>query len=143
MNRPIRVLIADNNQQFLQQLTSFLAQQEGLTVVHTTRDGQGTVTACQETRPDLVVIDLHLPVLDSVRAIKQIKTQNEQIKILGMSELANDRYAIEAVKAGANGFVKKNGPNSYQDIAWAIEQVAQGEVVLDSTLALNILEEFS
>ncbi|MCG3208709.1 MAG: Oxygen regulatory protein NreC [Anaerolineae bacterium] len=143
MTKTIRVLIADNNPQFLQQLALFLEQQDGISVVYTARDGQGAVDACRESLPDLAVIDLHLPVLDSIRAIKLIVAQNEHIKILGMSEIPNDRYAIEAVKAGASGFVKKNDSLSYPEIASAIRQVAQGEVVLNPILASNILEEFS
>jgi len=143
MTKPIRVLLADNNQEFLQQLQTFLEQQEGMTVVYTARDGQGAVAACQETLPDLVVIDLHLPVLDSVKTIKLILAQNEHIGVLGISDVPDDRYAIEAVKAGASGYVKKNGPTNYAEIANAIRQVAQGEVVLDPTLAFHILKEFS
>ncbi len=143
MTKTIRVLIADNNPQFLQQLALFLEQQDGISVVYTARDGQGAVDACRESLPDLAVIDLHLPVLDSIRAIKLIVAQNEHIKILGISETPNDRYAIEAVKAGASGFVRKNDPLSYPEIASAIRQVAQGEVVLNPVLASNILEEFS
>lgn len=143
MNKPIRVLIADNNQQFSQQLQSFLDQEEGITVVHIVRDGQGAVDACKETRPDLVVIDLHLPVLDSVNTIRTIIAQNEYVKVLSVSDVANDRYAVEAVKAGASGYVKKNGPASYDEIANAVRQIIQGEVVIDPALASSILKEFS
>jgi len=112
-------------------------------VVETTRDGQGAINACRDTLPDLVLIDLHLPVLDSIKTIQAIITQNQHIKILGISSIPNDRYAIEAVKAGACGYVEKNGQASYANIANAIREAANGEVVLTSTLAADILQEFS
>lgn len=143
MDKILRVLIADNNLEFLEQFQAFLEQQGGITVVSTVRDGHGAVTACREIMPDLAVIDLHLPVLDSIRAIKSIIAENENIRILGISAVVNDRYAIEAVKAGALGYVKKNGADSFNQIAYAIRQMASGEVIIDPDLAASILQEFS
>lgn len=143
MNKILRVLIADNNLEFLEQFQAYLEQQGDMAVVSVVRDGHGAVAACREIMPDLVVIDLHLPVLDSVRAIKSIITENENIKILGISAVTNDRYAIEAVKAGALGYVKKNGSDSFNQIAHAIRQLASGEVIIDPGLAASILQEFS
>jgi len=145
VNKPIRILIADNNREFSAQLKTYLNRQDGLKVVFIARDGQGVVELCKEILPDLVVIDLHLPVLDSVHTIKSITAQNDHIKILGISDVPNDRYAVEAVKAGASGYIKKDGSNgngSYKEIAGAIRQVFAGEVVLDSSLASDILKEF-
>ncbi len=143
MGKPIRILIADNDLKFSQDLKAFLNEQENTKVVNIVRDGQGTITACQELWPDVVLIDLHLPVLDSIKTIQSIVNQNENIKILGISSIPNDRYALEAIKAGANGFVEKNGNSNYAEIMAAIRQIAKGEVVLNSTLASRILQEFS
>jgi len=143
MSKPIRIIIADNDQEFSKHLKNFLDQQEDLQVIDLIRDGHGTVSACRDSLPDLVVIDLHLPVLDSVRTIQSILVQNEHVKILTISALPNDRYAVEAIKVGAHGFVEKNGANSLAEIESAIRQVALGEVVLNSALASRILHEFS
>lgn len=143
MRKPIRILIADNDVEFSEGLKAFLDAQTDTKVVDIVRDGQGTVSACKETLPDVVLIDLHLPVLDSIKTIQSIINQNEYIKILGISSLPNDRYAVEAVKAGASGFIEKNGGSNYPEIIEAIRQIADGEVVLNSTLASYILQEFS
>lgn len=142
MRQPLRVLIADKDVNFSQELQEFLGQQADIKVVDVVQDGQGAVNACKDTLPDIVLIDLRLPVLDSVRAIQAILAQNEQIKILGMSSIANDRYAVEAVKAGAYGYVEKNGKMTYNNIVNAIRQVANGEVLLSPGLASGILQEF-
>ncbi|GAB4464535.1 MAG: hypothetical protein Kow0031_41920 [Anaerolineae bacterium] len=143
MHKILRVLIADNNLEYLEQFQAYLERQQDITVVSTVRDGHGAVKACREIMPDLAVIDLHLPVLDSVRAIKSIIAENEHIRILGISAVANDRYALEAVKAGALGYVKKNGPAGFGQITQAIRQLASGEVIIDPNLAASILQEFS
>ena len=143
MSKPIRVLIADSDVEFSQNLKVFLDKQEDAKVIRTVRDGQGAVTECKEALPDVVLIDLHLPVLDSIKTIKSVVSQNEHIKILTVSAIPNDRYAIEAIKAGAHGYIEKNGSANYAEIVKAIRQVADGEVVLNSALASHILKEFS
>ncbi len=142
MNKLIRVLIADPDTDFSENLQAYLNKQEDIRAVNTVRDGQGAVNVCKEALPDLVLIDLHLPVLDSIKAIQAILTQNERIRILGISAIPNDRYAVEAIKAGARGYIERNGKEDFEAIATAIRQVATGEVVLNPTLASSILQEF-
>ncbi|MCP4612997.1 MAG: response regulator transcription factor [Planctomycetes bacterium] len=142
MSQPTRILIADSDIEFSKKLQDFLDKQEGIKVIDVVRDGQGAVNTCKEALPDLVLMDLHLPVLDSIRATKSILTQNERIKILGLSSIPNDRYAVEAIKVGASGCVEKNGKTSYDEIIEAIRLVENGEVLLDPKLASSILQEF-
>ncbi len=142
MNQQTRILIADNDIEFSKRLQNFLDKQEGIKVIDVVRDGQGAVNTCKEALPDLVLMDLHLPVLDSIRATKSILIQNERIKILGLSAIPNDRYAVEAIKVGASGCIEKNGKTSYDEIIEAIRLVENGEVLLDPKLAFSILQEF-
>ncbi len=142
MNQPTRILIADSDIEFSKKLQDFLDKQEGIKVIDVVRDGQGAVNTCKEALPDLVLIDLHLPVLDSIRATKSILIQNERIKILGLSSIPNDRYAVEAIKVGASGCIEKNGKTSHDAIIEAIRLVENGEVLLDPKLASSILQEF-
>ena len=138
----MRVIIADKDTDFSNNLRRYLCQHDNISIIEVVQDGQGIVNACQEHLPDVVLMDLHLPVLDSIRAIQIILTQNEYIKILGMSALANDRYAVEAIKAGACGFIEKNGEMTYNTVIKAIQQVINGEVLLSPGLASSILSEF-
>ena len=140
MSQSIRILIADSDMTFAQELQKFLEQQAEIKVVSIVRDGQGAVEGCKETLPDLILMDLHLPVLDSIKAIQRILAQNERIRILTTSSVPNDRYAIEAVKAGACGYVEKNGDK--ETMVETIRQVASGDVSLNPALAASILAEF-
>jgi DNA-binding NarL/FixJ family response regulator len=142
MNKLIRLLIADPDTDFSGKLQAYLNKQENIKAINTVRDGQGAVNICKEALPDLVLMDLHLPVLDSIRAIQAILSQNERIIILGISAIPNDRYAVEAIKAGARGYIERNGKEDLELIVTAIRQVATGEVVLNPALASSILQEF-
>lgn len=143
MDKLIRVLIADADTNFSKKLQTYLDQQVDIKIIDTVREGQRAVNTCKDVWPDLVLLDLHLPVLDSVRAIQLILKQNDRIRILSISSVPNDRYAVEAIKAGAQGYIERNGKDDFESIASAIRQIAMGEVVLNSALASRILQEFS
>lgn len=142
MNQPLRILIADNDIDFARRLKTSLDRQQDMQVVDIVRDGQGAINSCKETQPDLVLMDLHLPVLDSIKAIQHIATKNERIRILTTSATPNDRYAIEAIKAGASGYIEKNNGIDDDKMAHTIRQVAEGDVTLNPALAVSILKEF-
>jgi DNA-binding NarL/FixJ family response regulator len=142
MGKPIRLLIADKDMEFARKLREALHNQADIKVIEIVRDGQGAVNVCKMTLPDLVLMDLRLPVLDSVRAIQAITADNERVKVLAISSIVNDRYAVEAVKAGAWGYIEKNGEADVELIINAIRQVAQGDAWLNPALASSILAEF-
>ena len=142
MNQPLRILIADNDIDFAKRLKTLLDKQQDMQVVDIVRDGQGAINSCKESQPDLVLMDLHLPVLDSVKAIQHIATKDERIRILTTSSTPNDRYAIEAIKAGASGYIEKNNGIDDDKMANTIRQVAEGDVTLNPALAESILQEF-
>jgi DNA-binding NarL/FixJ family response regulator len=139
MNRPIRILIADSDVVFAYSLKRLVEQDSDMQVVAVVRDGEGVIKSCPETQPDVVVMDLHLPVVDSVKTIQRIVDWNEQIKILTTSAVVNDRYAVEAVKMGAGGYVDKTCDDV---MVKTIRQIAAGEVAVNPALAASILEEF-
>jgi DNA-binding NarL/FixJ family response regulator len=140
MSQSIRILIADNDINFSKNLKEFLDRQEDMKVVNIVRDGQGAINSCKETMPDLVLMDLRLPVLDSIKTIQHIVAHNERIRILTTSAIPDDRYALEAIKVGACGYVEKNVGN--EAMTKTIRQVAGGDVSLNPALAASILEEF-
>jgi DNA-binding NarL/FixJ family response regulator len=142
MSLPIRVLIADNDVNFSESLGRLLDEQQGMSVIDIVRDGQGAVNSCREAWPDVALIDLHLPVLDSVRTIQAILAHNERIKILGLTSSPNDRYAVEAIKAGASGCLEKHKGIQNGTIVKAVQQVVEGDVLLNPALASSILQEF-
>jgi len=143
MNSPIRILIADSDTHYSENLKDFLNRQAGLKVIDIVHDGPGIVKSCKGELPDLALIDLHLPVLDSIRAVQLILSQNERIKILGLTAIPHDRYMIEAIKVGASGCIEKNGHDGFDEVITAIHALKNGEVFLNSIVARLILQEFN
>lgn len=142
MSLPVRVLIADNDTTFAETLARYLDDRPKYRVVGIVRDGQGAVDLARSSWPDVIVIDLHLPVLDSIRAIQAILAHNDRIKILGLSAKPDDRYAVEAIKAGASGCMDKHTGDACRAIFQAIGDILNGEVLLNPALASSILKEF-
>ena len=142
MSKSIRLLIADSDIDFADRLRAMLHEQTDIKVVEIVRDGQGAVNGCKLILPDLILMDLRLPMLDSVRAIQSIAAENKRIKVLVTSAMANDPYAVEAIKVGASGYIEKNGDNNNEAIIEALQQVAAGEALMNPALASSILEEF-
>ncbi len=140
MNIPVRILIADSDVEFAVALQEFLNQHNDLTVVHLARDGIGAVDACRDTLPHVVLVDLHLPVLDTVRVIQKILAENPRLKILALTACPADRYVVEAIKAGASGCLDKQTEKTI--IVQAVRQIVGGEVLVNPTLASSILQEF-
>ncbi len=142
MNNPLRLLIAEHDLEFAIRLRDAINELQDVKVIEIVRDGQGAVDSSMLSRPDLVVMNLRLPVLDSINAIQSIIHYDDDIKILTLSSIPEDRYAIEAIKAGASGCVEKNGETDFEAILEAIQQIAKGDVLLNPALASSILEEF-
>jgi|GEM_PF-2417091 len=140
MNTPVRILIADSDVEFAAELQKSLNQYDDLNVVQWTRDGVGTVDACRETLPHVVLIDLHLPVLDTIRTITTILTENPRLKILALASQSEDRYAVEAIKAGASGCLDKY--TQITAVVQAVREVVGGDVFVNPALASSILQEF-
>ena len=114
-------------------------ESEGFQVV-TTSDGLSAIEMAKNELPDIILMDLHLPVLDSIKAIRTILDQNDRIRILCFSSIPNDRYAIEAIKAGARAYLLKDADSD--ELLRAIRAVAAGEALLDPGIALKMIEEF-
>jgi DNA-binding NarL/FixJ family response regulator len=140
VTKPIRIAIADPNSHFIAQLTDYLWQCTQIQVVGTAADGPGAVEVCAETLPDVIVLNLQLPIVDGVKTTQALLNLSAQLGILVMSEFEADDYALQAIKMGARGFLSKSA--SLEAIAQAIEQINQGDVCIPSGLASLMLSEF-
>lgn len=135
----IRVLLVDDHALFRQGLRSLL-ENEGMRVIGEAADGREAVRYAAETNPDVILMDIQMPELDGVQATQNILDINPEAKVIMITMYRQDRYVFEAVKAGARGYVLKDSDsNSLID---RIRRVAAGEVMLDSNMAQNVLDDF-
>ena len=116
-----------------------LAFEEGFEVVGEAEDGGEAVEICSRLQPDLVLMDVRMPKMDGLAATRMIKQGHPEASILMVTMQENPRYLLEAVKAGAAGYVLKGSPNS--QIMGAIHRVIEGESPLNQELAMHVIHQ--
>jgi NarL family two-component system response regulator LiaR len=134
----IRVLLVDDHEMVRQGLIYFLSTQPGIEIAGEAADGIEAVAAADALRPDVVLMDLVMPELDGVSAIKRIRERHPEIAILTLSSFADDVSIVKAIQAGAMGYVMKD--ISPRELANAIRTVAKGEVYLQPQVASRLAQ---
>jgi DNA-binding NarL/FixJ family response regulator len=140
MSRSIRVLIADDHAVVRQGLSQICNAEPDMQVVGQAADGQEACRLAREHHPDVVVIDINMPVLDGVQATRQLMTDLPDTGVIILTMHRQDQYVFEAIKAGARAYMLKDTDS--EDLLQAIRTVASGEAVLTSAIALRMIEEF-
>jgi len=108
MSGPIRVLVADDQRVVREGLGSLLALLDGIEVVGTASDGEETLALAVELHPDVVLMDLRMPRCDGVEATRRLREHDPNIKVLMLTTYADDRSVIDALRAGARGYLTKD-----------------------------------
>lgn len=133
MARPVRVLIADDHPLFRDGLKSSLGSMPECTIVGEAGDGPEAVRQALRLRPDVVLMDIGLPVLDGIAATRQIVNDQPGIRVLIVTMHEDDASVVAAVRAGARGYVVKG--STAQDVLRAVRAVAEGEVLVGAAVA--------
>jgi NarL family two-component system response regulator LiaR len=141
MTAPIRVLIADDHAIVRKGLRALLTTEPDIEVAGEAADGRAAVREAARLRPDVILMDLVMPEMDGIEAIRQITTQQPAARILVLTSFAADEKVFPAIKAGALGYLlKDSGP---EDLVHALHQVHRGESSLHPTIARRLLQELS
>ena len=132
----LRVVVADDHPVFREGLVAVLADR-GLDVVAEAADGQAAVDAVERHRPDVLLLDLAMPVLSGVEATRRVVAEHPATAVLVVTMNADDDTVFAALRAGARGYLVKESPAA--DIARAVESVARGETVLGARVSGPVL----
>jgi DNA-binding NarL/FixJ family response regulator len=127
----IRVLLADDHAVVLHGLEKIL-DRPGFEVVGAVSDGRALVAAAASLKPDLIVADISMPLLNGIEALRQIRRQNPGAKVIFLSMHPEAIYAVEAIKAGASGYVVKSSDD--RELIVAIKRVLAGEIYVPPSL---------
>jgi DNA-binding NarL/FixJ family response regulator len=134
----MRVLLADDHQ-LLRQAIRRALEDAGMTVVAEAGDGGEAVRLAGELKPDVVVMDVSMPVLDGVEATRRVHAELPELPIVILTMHGDEAVRREAVEAGASGFLAKDV--SMQEVVSTVTQAAGGDVALSTELAAEILAE--
>src|SRR5215216_2990800 len=130
-----RLLIADDHALVREGLRTMLSGEEGIEVIAEANDGQQALHACRELKPDLVLMDVRMPVMDGLEATKKIKQEMPKTSVMMVTMHENPDYLFEAVKAGAAGYVLKDA--SGERLLSAVRRTLEGESPLNQELAME------
>ena len=136
--QPIRVLVADDQKVVRDGLAVLLGLLDGIEVVGTAVDGADAVRQALARDPDVVLMDLSMPTLDGVEAIRQLAERGSRTRVVVLTTYAEDDWVFRALQAGARGFLTKDAGAA--EIEQAITTVAAGEAQLDPSVQRRLLE---
>jgi len=141
MTKPIRVLLVDDHLVVRKGIRALLATELNIEVVGEAENGRIAVAEAARLQPDVILMDLVMPEMDGIEAIRQIKEGQPKARILVLTSFAADDKVFPAIKAGALGYLlKDSGP---EELILAIRQVSRGESSLHPTIARKVLQELS
>jgi DNA-binding NarL/FixJ family response regulator len=138
MSEPIRVLLADDQRVVREGLTLILDLLDDVEVVDTASDGERAVEIAERLSPDVVLMDLRMPRVDGIEAIRRLAASRPRIGVIALTTYADDASVLGALRAGARGYLTKDA--SAEQIAAAIARVASGEASLDEAIQTRVVE---
>jgi NarL family two-component system response regulator LiaR len=137
---PIRILIADDHTLVRQGLRQLCEGLGGFTVVAEAENGAQAVELARTARPDVILMDIVMPGLDGVEAIRQIMRETPAARIIALTMYRQEQYMLDAIRAGARGYLLKTVDAG--DLIAAIEAVHRGDYLIDPIIAARVLGEF-
>ncbi|WP_322823152.1 response regulator transcription factor [Chloroflexus sp.] len=137
----IRILLVDDQTLVRQGIQTLLDLETDLTVVGSAVHGQQAIELVERLQPDVVLMDIRMPVMDGVAATREICRRWPHIGVIILTTFDDDEYVIEGLKAGARGYMLKDADSS--EIIAAIRIVARGEALIQPSITRKVLAEFS
>lgn len=139
MAEPIKVLLVDDHQVVRRGLRTFLEVQEDIEVVGEAADGAEGVARAEELRPDVVLMDVKMPGMDGIDALRRLRELDNPARVLIVTSFTEQRTVVPALRAGAAGYVYKDvDPDA---LAGAIRSVHAGHILLQPEVAGALLSQ--
>jgi DNA-binding NarL/FixJ family response regulator len=134
----IRILVADDQRVVREGLVMLLGLLPGVEVVGAAADGEQAAALAAELRPDVVLMDLRMPRLDGVQATRRLRDHDPEVAVIALTTYADDRSVVEALRAGARGYLTKDA--GAEEIRQALEAVVRGEAAIDPAVQHHLLD---
>jgi DNA-binding NarL/FixJ family response regulator len=128
----IRVLVADDHPVVQHGLCTMLELEDDIDVIGRAADGGEAVSQAFSLQPDVILLDVQMPVMDGIEALRRIRAQDPEARVIVLTTYRNEDYIFPSLQAGARGYLLKDATR--EELAGAIRQVAAGESLLDPAL---------
>src|SRR5213079_2660793 len=139
--KPARLVIADDHELARAGLRAMLTGQRGLEVVDEAANGREALALCRRLQPDLALIDVRMPEQDGLATCRAIKQECPATSVILVTIHESPEYLLEAVKAGAAGYVLKD--ITQRELITAVRRVLHGESILNRELVIRLLQHFA
>jgi DNA-binding NarL/FixJ family response regulator len=137
----IRVLIVDDQALFREGLRTLLSVQPDIEVVGEAENGEDALREAESCAPDVILMDLQMPLLDGAAATRRLKAQGTPAKVIILTTFDDDENVFEGLRAGAVGYLLKDTPSA--KLVEAIRLAARGESFLEPSVAAKVVSEFA
>jgi DNA-binding NarL/FixJ family response regulator len=135
-----RIVVADDQALVRVGIRKILENEPDLAVAGEAEDGLDAVASARELRPDVVLMDVRMPVLDGIEATRRIVSSGTATRVLILTTFGLDTYVYDALRAGASGFMLKDAPP--EEIVAGVRIVANGDALLAPAVTRSVIEEF-
>jgi len=137
----IKILIADDHPVVREGLSAMLSRERDIQVVGEAENGTEAIKKAVELQPDIILMDLRMPEVDGVEAMRQIKAKNPAMKFIVLTTYDNDEYIFKGIEAGARAYLLKDAPR--EELFEAIRAVYKGESLIQPAVAGKVLDRFA
>ncbi|WP_410642704.1 response regulator [Amycolatopsis sp. lyj-346] len=138
---PVRVLLVDDQALFREALATLLATHDGIDVVGEAGNGDDALREAASRTPDVVLMDLRMPVLDGVAATRRLRAEHPDVRVIALTTFDDDEDVFAALRAGAVGYLLKDVSSAR--LVEAVLAAARGESVLQPSVAAKVLARFA
>jgi len=137
----MKILIADDHPVVREGLVTMLSRENDIEVVGEAQNGKVAIEKARELKPDIVLMDLRMPEVDGIEAIRRIKSENPQVKFIVLTTYDNYEYIFKGLEAGARAYLLKDAPRA--ELFKAIRAVSRGESLIEPAIAGKVLDRFA
>ncbi len=134
------ILLADDHRIFRDGLRPLLAAQDDLEVVAEAEDGLQALELCLQHRPDVAVLDISMPGMNGIEVARRLKIEAPEVRPLVLSMHSNRRFVLEALRAGARGYLLKDA--GIRDLIAAVREVCAGQIHLSAAVGEQVIRDY-
>ncbi|HUH74206.1 MAG TPA: response regulator transcription factor [Chitinophagales bacterium] len=137
----IQLFVVDDHPIFIDGIVGLLKDTPGFEIIGTANNGQDFLDKIKDQQPDIVLMDINMPVMDGIEATKELKVKYPKVKVIALTMFNDIRFIKDLLEIGAKGYVLKN--ISREDLIRAIENVAEGKTFLDAAVQEKVISSMS